>query len=141
MPLVTLILVALNLAGFALELVDGGSAVCGAYGLVPRAFVHGGALEPLLTSMFLHDPSTWVHLGCNMAFLAVFGAVVESELGSLAFAALYVVAGVAGGLGHVLVDPSSAVPLVGASGAIFGVMAVAGAVRPGCSASSWPSSA
>jgi membrane associated rhomboid family serine protease len=130
MPLVTLALVLANVLAYFLELGAGGQAVCDAYGLIPTHFVHGGSPAPLFTSLFLHDPGTLVHLGGNMAFLALFGTLVERALGSVRFAALYVVAGVVGGLTHVLVAPGSVDPLVGASGAIFGVLAVAGALYP-----------
>lgn len=130
MPLMTLVLVALNVLVYGLELASGGQAACDAYGLVPAHFAHGGALSPLFTSMWLHDPSTVFHLAGNMLFLALFGAVVERALGSLPFLALYLVSGVAGGLFHVLVGPTDISPLVGASGAIFGLMAVAGVLRP-----------
>src|SRR5512143_208355 len=129
-PLVTLLLVAANVFAYSLELGAGGQRVCDAYGLVPARFVHEGALAPLVSSMFLHDPASLIHLGGNMAFLALFGVIVEQALGSLSFAGLYLLAGVAGGLFHVFVGPSSNVPLVGASGAIFGVIAVAAVVRP-----------
>jgi len=130
MPLVTLVLVALNILVFRLELAPGGRAVCNDFGLIPAHFSHGGNSGTLLTSMFLHDPGTLLHLGCNMAFLVVFGVFVEKALGHLAFLALYLAAGVAGGLLHVAVSPAAVEPLVGASGAIFGVLAVAGALRP-----------
>ena len=129
-PLVTLVLVTLNVLAYLLELAGGGWRVCNAYGLVPARFAHGGSLEPLFSSLFLHDPSGLLHLGGNMAFLAVFGAIAEGSLGHLGFLALYLVAGASGGLMHVLVNPAATDPLVGASGAIFGVMAVAGALRP-----------
>ena len=129
-PLVTLSLILANLVAFQAELAGGGLAVCYALGLVPAEFLASGDLAPIFSSLFLHDPETLLHLGCNMAFLAVFGAIVEGELGSLRFLALYLAAGVAGALLHVAVDPGSTLPLVGASGAIFGVMAVAGVVRP-----------
>lgn len=127
-PLATVVLVGLNVAIWRLELAAPGA--CDAFGLVPARFTHTGAVGPLFTSLFLHDPGSVMHLGCNMAFLAVFGALVEGSLGHLGFLALYFVAGVAGGLLHVQVDPSATAPLVGASGAIFGVLAVAGALRP-----------
>lgn len=129
-PLVTLGLILANLAVFGLELAQGGLDACYAYGLIPAQFLASGELAPVFSSLFLHDPETLFHLGCNMAFLAVFGAVVEREIGSLPYLALYLAAGVAGALLHVAVDPSSTVPLVGASGAVFGLVAVAGVVRP-----------
>jgi len=126
MPLVTVALVLANLAAYLLELASGGSAACQAYGLIPAHFT----FNSLLTSLFLHDPSSLLHLGGNMAFLAIFGSIVEGSLGSIGFSVLYLAAGIAGGLCHVMVGPSSTDALVGASGAIFGVMAVAGALRP-----------
>lgn len=127
---VTLILVALNFVAYLFELASGGQGACEAYGLVPARFVLSGDFSSVLSSMFFHDPSTLVHLLGNMAFLALFGTLVERELGHVRFLGLYLVAGVLGGLMHVLVDPRSTTPLVGASGAIFGVLAVAGALRP-----------
>lgn len=126
MPLVTLFLVALNALVYALELEGGGMPVCEKFGLVPAH------LEPsaLVTYAFLHDPGTLLHIGCNMAFLAVFGAVVENALGGFRFLTLYGLAAVAGGLLHGVVDPTSTTALVGASGAIFGVLAVAAALHP-----------
>lgn len=123
LPLVTLILVALNILVFRAE---NGFGLIDAYGLVPAGF----SPSALLTNLFLHDPRGLSHIGGNMVFLAVFGAVVEGALGHTAFLALYLAAGVAGGLLHVQIDPSSTIPLVGASGAISGVLAVAAVLRP-----------
>lgn len=129
-PLFTLALVTTCLLGYLLELVDGGQTVCEAYGLIPARFLRSGDLEPLLSSLFLHDPTGPYHLAGNMLFLVVFGALVEGALGHLAFLGLYLAAGVGGGLLHVLVAPSASIPLVGASSALFGLLAVAGALRP-----------
>jgi membrane associated rhomboid family serine protease len=129
-PLVTLSLVAANVLAYRLELASGGLSACEQFGLIPSHFTHSGSLTPLLTSTFLHDPASLVHIGGNMAFLVIFGAIVEGALGGLSLLAIYALAGVAGGLFHVAVDPGSVEPLVGASGAIFGVLAVAGALRP-----------
>jgi len=129
-PLVTFALVGANLLAYLLELGAGGQVTCDAYGLVPTRFLHEGALAPLFTSLFLHDPSGLAHIVGNMAFLALFGTLVERSLGHLRFLGLYMAAGVLGGLLHVLVAPGSTTPLVGASGAIFGVLAVSGALRP-----------
>lgn len=126
MPVMTLLLVVANVLAYLLELGAGGRAVCNIYGLIPVHF----APETLFTSLFLHDPNSLIHLGGNMAFLVLFGTVVERALGSLRFLSLYTLAGVAGGLFHILVNPNASEPLVGASGAIFGVLAVAGVLRP-----------
>lgn len=127
-PLVTLILVGLNFLAYRLELAAGGMPACEAYGLIPAQIAQDPAR--VLTSLFLHDPASWGHLGGNMAFLLVFGALVEGALGGLGFLALYGLAGAAGGLLHVLCTPTATIPLVGASGAVFGVIAVAAVIRP-----------
>jgi membrane associated rhomboid family serine protease len=73
-----------------------------------------------LTSMFLHGG--WFHLIGNMWFLWVFGNNVEDSMGHLRYLAFYVLCGLAAAAAQTLVNPSSAIPMVGASGAISGVM-------------------
>jgi len=124
LPYVTAALVLANSAVFALELADGVEPTCEAYGLVPAHVTAGG----LLGGLFLH--AGWVHLVGNMVCLAFAGAIVERAMGHLGFLALYLAAGALGGLLHVLVDPGALEPMVGASGAICGVLAVMGALRP-----------
>ena len=79
-----------------------------------------GGLMPLVTSMFLHGG--FMHLLGNMWFLWIFGDNVEDELGHAKFLLFYLACGVLATLAHFAAEPSSAVPLVGASGAIAGVM-------------------
>ena len=74
----------------------------------------------LLYSMFMHG--SWIHLLGNMLFLWVFGNNIEDRLGKGKYLAFYLVAGVAATAAHIAVQPDSTVPLVGASGAIAGVM-------------------
>ncbi|HJQ46858.1 MAG TPA: rhomboid family intramembrane serine protease [Amycolatopsis sp.] len=74
----------------------------------------------VLTAMFLH--SSWLHLLGNMLFLAIFGNNVEDRMGRLRFLLFYLVCGYAAGYGFALTTPSSVQPLVGASGAIAGVL-------------------
>ena len=73
-----------------------------------------------ITSIFLHGGLA--HLGGNMLFLWIFGNNIEDRLGHLPFLAFYLVGGVVATLGHVAVQPSSTIPLVGASGAIAAIM-------------------
>lgn len=82
----------------------------------------------LLTSMFLHGD--WLHLIGNMWFLAVFGRNVECAFDHGRFLAFYLTCGVAGGLAHILSEPSSVIPLLGASGAISGIMGAYVAIYP-----------
>ncbi|MGQ9916158.1 MAG: rhomboid family intramembrane serine protease [Bryobacteraceae bacterium] len=87
-----------------------------AFGLVPEHF----SWVNVLTSMFLHGG--WLHLLGNMLFLWVFGDNVEDILGHGRFLLFYLLCGVAAALGQYAVNPDSRVPMVGASGAIAGVM-------------------
>ena len=80
----------------------------------------GRQVSHLLTSMFLHG--SWMHLLGNMWFLWLFGNNVEDSMGRLRFVVFYLVSGLAAALGQVVTNPSSAIPMVGASGAISGVM-------------------
>jgi len=74
----------------------------------------------LLYTMFLHG--SLIHLGGNMLFLWIFGNNIEDRMGRLGFIAFYLLAGLVASMAHILVQPSSTVPVVGASGAIAGVM-------------------
>jgi len=125
MKLVTLALVVVTMWAYGLELFNGGDAVCAANGFVAARPSVGTALS----SMFLHDPSGLAHLGLNMVTLMIFGTLVERAIGSIRFAVLYFAAGFMGAIFHLVVDPSATVPMVGASGAIFGVMAAAAMIR------------
>jgi rhomboid family protein len=80
----------------------------------------GRQVSHLVTSMFLHG--SWMHLLGNMWFLWLFGNNVEDSMGRLRFVAFYLLSGLAAALGQVITNPSSAIPMVGASGAISGVM-------------------
>jgi membrane associated rhomboid family serine protease len=73
-----------------------------------------------ITSMFLHGG--WMHLIGNCLFFWVFGNNVEDSMGRLRFVVFYLLCGLAAAAAHVLVDPSSTMPTVGASGAISGIM-------------------
>ncbi|MGH9317330.1 MAG: rhomboid family intramembrane serine protease [Thermoanaerobaculia bacterium] len=101
------------------------------YGLVPARFLHPEwaatvglpvhTYWPFLTTMFLHGG--WLHIIGNMWFLWIFGDNVEDRMGPLRFLGYYLLCGVAAGFVHVITNPVSQVPAVGASGAIAGVMA------------------
>jgi membrane associated rhomboid family serine protease len=127
-PVVTAALAVACLAAYAMERLGDGLALCAAYGLVPT---HPSA-RSALTAMFLHDPDpgNWVHVAGNLAALLVVGTIVERLIGSARFALLYLLAGLAGAGLHLVVAAGSADPMVGASGAIFGVMAAAAILRP-----------
>jgi membrane associated rhomboid family serine protease len=103
-----------------------------AYGASPARVLGGpwpASWPPLVTSMFLHGG--WAHLGFNMLYLWVFGDNVEDAMGHLGFLIFYLTTGVAAALVHVAVHPESTVPLVGASGAIAGVLGAYVVLYPG----------
>ena len=121
-PYVTYALVAINVVLFLLQLV------------APREFTTVFAIIPkmatvdlghftltLLTSMFLHGSIT--HLGGNMLYLWIFADNVEGILGHVKFIIFYFASGLAAGIVQTLVDPTSIIPIVGASGAIAGILA------------------
>ncbi|MEO0421078.1 MAG: rhomboid family intramembrane serine protease [Pseudomonadota bacterium] len=74
----------------------------------------------VFSSMFLHG--SILHIGSNMLYLWVFGDNVESELGHVGFALFYLACGVAAALAQAIPDPTSTVPMIGASGAISGIL-------------------
>lgn len=95
--------------------------VTGTAGAGPSPCRLGGLTwEALLTSIFLHG--SWMHLIGNLWFLWIFGNNVEDSMGHGRFVVFYLVTGLAASAAHVLLNPGSAVPTVGASGAISGVM-------------------
>lgn len=96
-------------------------------GLIPASLTSAGeaagvAFRPhaLITSIFLHGG--WLHVGGNMLYLWIFGDNVEDRLGRIRFLVFYLLCGIAASLTHVLANPSSTVPTIGASGAIAGVL-------------------
>jgi membrane associated rhomboid family serine protease len=86
------------------------------YGVVPAAF----SASTLVSSMFLHG--SWMHVIGNMWYLWIFGDNVEDRLGHGRFIVFYLLCGVLAAYGQVLINPSSTLPTIGASGAIAGVM-------------------
>jgi len=95
-------------------------AFYGQWALIPREVLGGADGFTLVSSMFLHGG--WMHLIGNMLFLWIYGDNLEDLLGHLGFLAFYLVAGLAAAAGQILADPGSSIPMVGASGAIAGVM-------------------
>ena len=96
------------------------------FGVVPAVWVedarslHPHVVIPLITSMFLHGG--WMHLLGNMLFLFIFGDNVEDKFGHVRYAIFFIIAGFAAALTQIYFDPMSRVPMIGASGAIAGVM-------------------
>jgi membrane associated rhomboid family serine protease len=121
-PGVTYTIIAVNLLIFLLELGAGDlSGVERQWGAIPAAIVAGDSLWTLFTNLFVHGG--WMHVLGNMWFLWTFGDNVEDRLGHLRYAGFYVAAGLAGSAGQILITPHADGPMLGASGAIAGVMA------------------
>ncbi|MDR5695793.1 MAG: rhomboid family intramembrane serine protease [Armatimonadota bacterium] len=130
-PVATYFLIATNILVFlymaSLPSVRELEAFVRTYGLTPavvRGLIsHPGGFPPFLTfftSMFLHGG--WVHLLGNMLYLWVFGDNVEDAMGHGRFLMFFALTGIVGGMAHVLTNPTSPVPVIGASGAIAGVL-------------------
>lgn len=122
-PVVTYALIAANVGAYVYEESLGGSLdrFIHVHGLVPRRFVAEwwDDVTPLFSGMFLHGG--WLHLLGNVLYLHIFGDNVEDRLGHLRFVLFYLGAGAVAGVAQVLIDPTSSVPIVGASGAIAGI--------------------
>jgi hypothetical protein len=130
-PVVTRLLVALNVVVFLFQLLLGADllAFLSEWALVPArltlALRYGeepltGPGVTLLTSMFLHGG--WLHLVGNLWYLWIFGDNVEDRMGHVRFLLFYLLTGAVAGLLHSLTNPASRLPTVGASGAIAGVL-------------------
>jgi membrane associated rhomboid family serine protease len=134
-PVLTLALIAINVIVYFLVeqglwgLGDVGNERVVEYGAIPAEITEGENLPvsdeapfwlTTITSMFLHG--SLLHLGGNMLFLWIFGNNIEDSMGRLAFLAFYLLGGFAALGLHILSDPDSAVPTVGASGAIAAVL-------------------
>ena len=124
-PVVTYVLIGANILAWLWQLslaATGAAWVEAGYGVVPTRLVADppGEAFTILTSMFMHG--SWMHLGGNMLYLYIFGDNVEDALGHWRYLAFYVACGLAAALAQVLTDPVSPIPMVGASGAIAGVL-------------------
>jgi len=139
-PLITVVFIVLNVLVFLYEISLGpgrGAAIMASFALVPAKLFHrvdvpGGPVPAALTvftSMFLHGGV--VHLAGNMLYLWIFGNNVEDAVGRLRFILFYVLCGAIAALGHALTDPLSRVPMVGASGAISGILGAYLLLYPG----------
>jgi membrane associated rhomboid family serine protease len=130
-PIINYTLMALCAWGFLIELGAGAQLeeLLRVYALVPaRYFALVERLGPFtpelyvpfFTSMFLH--AGWAHFLGNMLYLWIFGDNVEDRMGRAGYLVFYLTAGMFGGISHLMTNPDSVVPTIGASGAIAGVM-------------------
>lgn len=151
-PIVTIFLIVLNVAVFLYQwLVIGLDVSAVGFGLIPAELTRGADLlysgrraglppglqvhnlDPawltIFTSMFMHGG--WMHLLGNMWFLWIFGNNIEDALGKTRFVLFYLACGVGAALTQVVLGPGSSIPMVGASGAIAGVLGAYVVLFPG----------
>lgn len=130
-PLITILLIALNIAIFLVQSFSPGGLEPHILRLaiIPYEITHFHSIAPatrvppwlsLLTAMFLHG--SLFHLLGNMLYLWIFGNNVEDYLGSIRFILFYFLSGLAASMTHIAFHPFSRVPMIGASGAIAGVL-------------------
>jgi membrane associated rhomboid family serine protease len=128
LPFVTLIIIALNISSFILEImspVEGRSLVY-AFGAIPKYILSFDSVQPvpvvltLFTSMFMHGGL--LHIAGNMLYFWIFGNNIEDRLGHLRFLFFYLFCGVFAAYAHAFSSPNSEVPMIGASGAISGIL-------------------
>lgn len=125
---VTYLIIGMNVAVYAIEVLVGENLIIYNFGLIPISVRMGSGIYTLLTSIYLHvDP---FHIFFNMFALWTFGPGCESKIGGRAFFILYHLAGLAGNLLHVMIYPMSLTVVVGASGAVFGIMAAFAVLFP-----------
>src|SRR5437763_3328226 len=118
-PYITITIIALNALAWLFEVSLSPEVLeqfLRIYGVVPADFT----APTLITSMFLHG--SWWHVIANMWYLWIFGDNVEDRLGHGRFIVFYLLCGVVSAMGQVLIDPTSSLPTIGASGAVAGVM-------------------
>lgn len=137
-PVVNRALVGINVGVFLAQLLMGAQTerIIATFGYIPARLIHPETWDyapwevaiTLVSSLFLHGG--FVHLAGNLIYLWVFGGAVEDALGRGKYLALYLACGAAGSLTHTLVFPQSAIPSIGASGSIAGLLGAFLIVRP-----------
>jgi membrane associated rhomboid family serine protease len=129
-PIVTYVLIAINVLVFFLEL-NNGEDFIQRWAFVPSRFLADpvGDFATLFTSMFMH--AGWAHLLGNMLYLWIFGDNVEDRLGHALFFAFYILCGLAATFAQMAISLGSSVANVGASGAIAGVLGAYLVMFPG----------
>jgi membrane associated rhomboid family serine protease len=124
-PIVNYLLIAVNIIVFVLMWLAGSAqeALVYEFAMIPSNFANGidpGDIADIFTSMFMHGGLA--HIAGNMLYLWIFGDNVEDRMGPVMYLAFYLVGGVVASLTHLLTNPASQIPTVGASGAISAVL-------------------
>jgi len=118
-PIVTAVIIALNVVVFILELM-GGEAFVTRWSVIPADIIAGRHWITILTALFMH--ASWSHILGNMVFLWAFGPEIEDTMNPWRYTSFYLAGGAASMLAQVAADPGSTLPNLGASGAIAAVM-------------------
>jgi len=118
-PLVTLLIIAVNIYVFVQELL-GGNFFVRQWAAIPAAIVSGRHWITIFTAMFMH--AGWLHIAGNMIFLWAFGPEMEDAMGKFRYPLFYLLGGFVAMLTQVAGNPFSTIPCLGASGAIAAVM-------------------
>lgn len=129
-PFMTILLILINVGVYFYQLSLGPNQwqFFFTHGAIPYRMVHGFSVnglpapivQSIFTSMFIHGG--FFHVGGNMLYLWIFGNNIEDEFGHLRFLFFYFICGVIAAYSHALIDPASKIPMVGASGAVSGVL-------------------
>jgi membrane associated rhomboid family serine protease len=127
-PFSTILIISLNLLVFIMQLLSGEDSgrIVYSYGAIPHNITGLQSNQPIpayltiLTSMFMHGGV--FHIAWNMLYFWIFGNNIEERLGHIRFILFYLFCGVVAALSHVLLSPGSNVPMIGASGAVSGML-------------------
>jgi len=127
-PVVTLIIICCNIMIFLIEIVSpcGMKTITYTYGAIPQSLISFQTQQPLhplmtvFTSMFMHGGL--FHLAGNMLYLWIFGNNIEDRLGHVRFVIFYLFCGIFAAYSYAITNPASTIPMVGASGAISGIL-------------------
>jgi membrane associated rhomboid family serine protease len=127
-PFVTIGIIVLNIIVFFLQITapSGINKITYAYGAIPHSLMTFDKTQPIhpvmtvFSSMFMHGGL--FHLGGNMLYLWIFGNNIEDKLGHIRFLIFYLLCGIVAAYAHAITSPHSTIPMIGASGAVSGVL-------------------
>lgn len=127
-PFSTVLIIALNMLVFIMQLLSGedSRSIVYSYGAIPHNIISFSSSQPIhpaltiFTSMFMHGGL--FHLAWNMLYFWIFGNNIEERLGHMRFILFYLFCGVMAALSHTLLSPNSNIPMIGASGAVSGML-------------------
>jgi len=127
-PFSTILIISLNMLVFIMQLLSGedSRSIVYSYGAIPQNIIGSQSSQPIpasltiFTSMFMHGGV--FHIVWNMLYFWIFGNNIEEILGHTRFILFYLFCGVAAALSHILLSPDSNVPMIGASGAVSGML-------------------